>query len=269
MLLNNIIKISFAGLFCVSAQANTDFFLQGSIGGAALDKDTVFNGRANLGVSFRDNTWLFGAGIDYLDDNTVRERKTNAEAWAMNIAPINDKFGLYGEFGVNLDEGAPLLGIGINYHLSQKLDGFLGYRWYHDSSSDNINDIYTVNMGVRYTFGSNTLPLINNTPNIQLNPENQTDMSSVQSEALAPQSVIASISNSSRQPPTLNEGYNTKDNVHCVYIVIKDDWPIKLAKKFNIEFNELLNMNQNIRSRLQNGIIYPDDIIIIPIINCQ
>ncbi|RYU68415.1 LysM peptidoglycan-binding domain-containing protein [Aliivibrio finisterrensis] len=248
--------------------AETDISLYRVSGGATLSvlddskKESESLGyKAMVGYTANDSALL---EIGYANFNLADE---NINPFLIELSwlyPISDFSSLYaGGGGAFMDEGnSPTAKLGFQYQLDQHWYADVGYQGIFDLDLQQ-DDLYSFNIMIGYKFDSKNRKII--TPELSpIIPKAVPPVRTVQQPTDKPPNVIA---------PIVAKEKVVKKTLRCEvnninYRVKSGDYLYKIARHFNMSFDELIELNPNYENRNAN-LIYPGEFIDLSYFNCD
>ena len=252
-----------AGFSSVAIAEPTNWYVGGSLthnGKTDTEfSDSAFGGEIKLGYqispiwAIEASTGSYGQ-LDMLKVGEYRNTTQNTSRYGTDLSllgtlPLSKRYKLYGGLGMILenDELSPIAQIGVRYDLNSFWAFNFGYKFI--SSQEPDYKLQSLGFGIQYRFQStNTQAPSPAYDDIQVVSETQTDKQAI--------------------PIMEYTDRGTKCKVN-VYRVKEGDWLYKIASRHNIPFTELMSANDGFKTLRDIDVIYPNDTVIIPNLQCR
>ncbi|MGL4828356.1 MAG: LysM peptidoglycan-binding domain-containing protein [Vibrio sp.] len=221
--------------------------------------DSAFGGGIKLGYEISP-AWAIEAStnsygqLDMIKVGEYRNTTQKISRYGTDLSllgtlPLSKGYKLYGGLGMisENDEFSPIAQIGVRYALNSLWAFNFGYKFI--SNQDPDYKLQSLGVGIQYQFqNTNTQTPSPVYDEIQVFSETQTDKQVI--------------------PVTEYTDRDTKCKSN-LYHVKEGDWLYKIARQHHISFAELISANDVLKTSRDIDIIYPEETLIIPNLQCQ
>lgn len=214
--------------------------------------------RASVGYNMNENVLL---ELGYADFSAFSNPKIDSLRAMMIetdlLVPVSDFASLYAGIGgaLSSDDTNFTASLGLKYQLSQNWYADIGYQGIFDLVRQQ-DDLYAFNALLVYRFSSNevteSLSDTNPRPNVAQPVEDPTQVTTAETQLVS----IVPV----KKAPTCQHRL-------IEYRVVSGDYLLKIARKFDISLDELVEANPNFNNRDLN-LIYPGEEIVYSQLGC-
>lgn len=223
------------------------------------EPDSSFGGSLTLGYQLSP-TWAietstgFYGQLDIVKPGEYRDTIQNQSRYATDLsllgnAPLSKRYKLYGGLGAMRESNdlSPIAQLGVRYDLSKRWSFNFGYKFIFNQASE--YKLQSLGFGAQYHFQKTNIDVVTPVYNdlevvskIQTNKASKSEVAKEKAE---------------------NNICKTE-----IYHVKSGDWLYKIASIHNVSFTELKTANAHFEAFKNINVIYPEQVIKIPNLQC-